>query len=204
MVQNNTLNDSVLYNSVPHVHYLCQPPLESRNPAFHLQPKLVCEALSPQLFWYVKAKLQKSRFLHSFVILSWRGCYTKRGKKRKRFQLCLLPALRLLCTSRLHLLAMLALYCSALTRSRMERSHCSRENKRLWSALQRPSLTPRPSPFRQLYATGKTNIEFFFLPAAVNTPTTTAKLHFFSREKDKEKKHISTSILLPKTHWTPF
>lgn len=92
MVQNNTLNDSVLYNSVPHVHYLCQPPLESRNPAFHLQPKLVCEALSPQLFWYVKAKLQKSRFLHSFVILSWRGCYTKRGKKKKK-----IPALPASC-----------------------------------------------------------------------------------------------------------
>lgn len=129
MVQNNTLNDSVLYNSVPHVHYLCQPPLESRNPAFHLQPKLVCEAHSPQLFWYVKAKLQKSRFLHSFVILSWRGCYTRRGGKKKKIPA--LPALRLPCTSRLHLLAMLTLYCSALTRSRMEGSHCSRENKRL-------------------------------------------------------------------------
>lgn len=79
-----------------------------------------------------------------------------------------------------------------------------KENKRLWSELQRPSLTPRPSPFRQLCAPGKSNIEFLFSPCCRKHPHHHQITGGFFREKDKEKKHISTSIFLPKTHWTPF
>lgn len=146
----------------------------------------------PSYFGMSKQSCRKAGFY--ILLWSFHGevVIPRGGKKRKRFQLCLLPALRLLCTSRLHLLAMLALYCSALTRSRMERSHCSRENKRLWSALQRPSLTPRPSPFRQLYATGKTNIEFFFSPCCRKHPHHHRQItFFFPRKRQRKKTHFN-------------
>lgn len=62
------------------VTFLCG----EETPYFMLLTR-VCEEHSSQLFWFVKAKLQKSRFLHFLVILLWKllwlGCYVKEEKK---------------------------------------------------------------------------------------------------------------------------
>lgn len=158
-------------------------------PHFICSRSLFVRLTRPSYFGMSKQSCRKAGFY--ILLWSFHGEVVIPGGGEKKKKIPALPALRLPCTSRLHLLATLALYCSALTRSRMESNHCSRENKRLWSELQRPSLTPRPSPFRQLCAPGKTNIEFLFSPCCRKHPAT-AKLHFFFFwEKDKEKTYFN-------------
>lgn len=180
MVQNHTLNDSVLYNCVSRLwragipHFICKWSLFAR-------------LARPSYFGTSKQSCRKA----GFYILLW--CFhgevvTPGGRKKKRFQPCLLPALRLPYTSRLLCWRCSRCIAQHYTRSRRERSHC-RENKRLGSELQRRSLTPRPSPFRQLCAPGKTNIEGLFSSCCHKHPPPT-KLQFFW-EKDKTKKHFN-------------
>lgn len=153
-------------------------------PHFICSRSLFVRLTRPSYFGMSKQSCRKAGFY--ILLWSFHGEVVIPGGGEKKKKIPALPALRLPCTSRLHLLATLALYCSALTRSRMESNHCSRENKRLWSELQRPSLTPRPSPFRQLCAPGKTNIEFLFSPCCRKHPATAKLLFFFLRKRQRK------------------
>lgn len=99
----------------------------------------------PSYFGTSKQSCRKA----GFYILLWRfhgevvipgGRKKKKKKKKKRFQPCLLPALRLPYTSRLLCSRCSRYIAQHYTRSRMERRHCSGENKRMGSELQ--SLFP--------------------------------------------------------------
>lgn len=60
----------ILYEYYLHIFQLRQG---SRKPIFHLLYWcLFMSNTSWVLFWFVKAKLQKSKFLHSFMILLWK------------------------------------------------------------------------------------------------------------------------------------
>lgn len=160
-------------------------------PHFICNRSLFVRLTRPSYFGMSKQSCRKAGFyillwsFHGEVVIP---AERERERGKKRFQLCLLPLLRLPYSLPFARDACAILLSTKPVRGWNTRNR-SRENKRFWSELQRRSLTFRPSPFRQLCAPEKTNIGFLFLRTAINIPT--QPNYVSSDEKTKKtRKHF--------------
>lgn len=167
-------------------------------PHFICNWSLFVRLTRPSYFGMSKQSCRKAGFY--ILLWSFHGevVIPTERKKKKRFQLCLLPLLHLPYTIRLHLLVMLSLYCSALNLTE-DGSQATAAEKTKGCDLNYRGVLWRSDPhLLGSFVPKRWDKYRISVSSYCHKHPHPTKLCFFW-EKDKKK-----SIFLPKTHWTPF